>query len=278
MVEPAGKGRRLGVDDERECHHPEHASALGERLELPVGEIPWMVVHRAAARVRDREGQLFLEHVAPGLLGGVRKVEDDAELAEAADERPPAIASALHRRLDAAGELVRVVPGQARRAHAESYQSSNAPGSPSSGSTPSMESTSRKRRSASSARCGPGRRRSAFSSTARRELGLLSKRPPTRSIPRRDAPYSGQIWTPTPPASSRGSQYRSNSRSSPRRRMSSGDGSSSLADERARAAGRCGRRRSRSRSLPERNGVSHYHRHPWPRASSSVPSATRTIP
>jgi hypothetical protein len=26
------------------------------------------------------------------------------------------------------------------------------------------------------------------------------------------------------------------------------------------------------------NGVPNYHRHPWPRASSSVPSATRTIP
>jgi hypothetical protein len=26
------------------------------------------------------------------------------------------------------------------------------------------------------------------------------------------------------------------------------------------------------------NGGPHYHRHPWPRASSSVPSATRTIP
>ena len=54
----------------------------------------------------------------PGLRGCVRKVEDDVELAEPAHKRSAPVGQALRRRVDPSGELVRVVPGQARRAHA----------------------------------------------------------------------------------------------------------------------------------------------------------------
>jgi hypothetical protein len=53
MIEPVAQRRRLPVDDERDRHHPEHASALSERLQLPVGEVSWVIAHGAAARVRD---------------------------------------------------------------------------------------------------------------------------------------------------------------------------------------------------------------------------------
>ena len=56
----------------------------------------------------------------PSLLGCVRKVEDDAEFAESADERSAPVGQSPRRRLDASGELVRVVPGQARRTHTTS--------------------------------------------------------------------------------------------------------------------------------------------------------------
>jgi hypothetical protein len=49
-----------------------------------------MVRDRPAACVRHREGNLFFEHVTPGLLGCVREVEDDAEFAESANERSAA--------------------------------------------------------------------------------------------------------------------------------------------------------------------------------------------
>jgi hypothetical protein len=76
-----------------------------------------MVVDCAAARVRHREGDSFLEHVVPGLRGCVRKVQDDAEFAEPADERSAPVGQSLRRRVDPSRELVRVVPGQTRRTH-----------------------------------------------------------------------------------------------------------------------------------------------------------------
>jgi hypothetical protein len=76
-----------------------------------------MVADCAAARVRHREGDPFLEDVVPGLLGCVRKVEDDAKFAEPADERSAPVGQSLRRCVDPSGELVRVVPGQTRRTH-----------------------------------------------------------------------------------------------------------------------------------------------------------------
>jgi hypothetical protein len=77
-----------------------------------------MVMDCSAARMRHREGNLLLEDVAPGLLGCVRKVEDDAELTEPAEECSASVRQALGRCVDPSGEVVRVVPGQARRTHA----------------------------------------------------------------------------------------------------------------------------------------------------------------
>ena len=114
MVDPARERRRLGIDEEPDRHHPEHAAALGERLELPVGEVPGVVEDGAAARMREGEGDPFVDDVAPGLLGRMRQVKDDPELREPADERAAAVAQSLLGRLDAAGELVRMVPAQAR--------------------------------------------------------------------------------------------------------------------------------------------------------------------
>ena len=48
----------------------------------------------------------------------MRKIEDDAEFAEPADERSAPVGQSLRRRVDPSGELVRVVPGQTRRTHA----------------------------------------------------------------------------------------------------------------------------------------------------------------
>ena len=118
VVEPAGERRRLRVDDERHRHHPEHAPAPREPLELPVREVPRMVDDGAAAGVRDREGDVRCQDVAPRLLGCVRQIEHDAELAEATDERLSPVGQPLRRRLDPTRELVRVVPRQARHAHA----------------------------------------------------------------------------------------------------------------------------------------------------------------
>ena len=87
VVDPAGESRRLAINDERERHHPEDASSLREPLELPVGEIPRVVADSAAPRVGHRKGALMFEDVMPGLLRGVRKVEDDAEFPEPANER-----------------------------------------------------------------------------------------------------------------------------------------------------------------------------------------------
>ncbi len=89
-----------------------------EPLELPVREVPRMVDDGAAAGVRDREGDVRCQDVAPRLLGCVRQIEHDAELAEATDERLSPVGQPLRRRLDPTRELVREVPRQARHAHA----------------------------------------------------------------------------------------------------------------------------------------------------------------
>ena len=64
------------------------------------------------------KGTVLVDDVAPGLLGRVREVENDAEFVEAADERSASAGQSLRRCLDSSGELVRVVPREARRAHA----------------------------------------------------------------------------------------------------------------------------------------------------------------
>src|SRR5512133_997061 len=74
----------------------------------------------AAARVRNREGDLFFEHIAPGPLRRMGEVENDVELAETAKERSATVAQSPRRRVETSGELVRVVPGQTRRAHTAS--------------------------------------------------------------------------------------------------------------------------------------------------------------
>ena len=102
-----------------------------------------------------------------------------------------------------------------------SHQSSNAAGSPSSPSTPSIESMSRSRGSSRSALVRTGETRSAFSSRSRRNSASCARSRSRGCAYSFSAAYSGQIWIPTPPASSRGSQYRSKRRSSPVRRTRS---------------------------------------------------------
>ena len=68
MIDPALERRCLRVDSKRERHHTEHAAARRDLLELPIGEVPSMVVDSATRRVSDRERQIFLHHVAPRLL------------------------------------------------------------------------------------------------------------------------------------------------------------------------------------------------------------------
>ena len=117
VVEQPVDRRPLVADDQRERHQPEHAALCGECPELVVGEVALDILHRATARMAADDVTAGREQLVGRRRRRVRQVEHDAALHELVHERTTRVGEPLVGRVEAARGPGRAVPREPGHPH-----------------------------------------------------------------------------------------------------------------------------------------------------------------